>query len=80
MIIQGANNPIVVKFDADISTLPALLITLWHDSPCDNTPVKQWTLSDMTIDRDTAICPITAVIQTVRPGRFQMSPLRLMTR
>lgn len=60
MIIQGANNPIVVKFDADISTLPALLITLWHDSPCDNSPVKQWMLSDMTVDGDTAVCPITA--------------------
>ena len=60
MIIQGSNNPLVIKFDADISTIPRLVVTLWSDMPgYAGQPVKLWELEDMTINSDTAVCPIT---------------------
>lgn len=60
MIIQGSNNPLVIKFDTDISTIPRLVVTLWADMPGHTTaPLLQWENEDMTIDGDTAVCPIT---------------------
>ena len=56
MIIQGSNNPLVIQFDADVSGLAKLVATLWGRS---GTPLKTWTLSDMSVSGDTAICPIT---------------------
>ena len=57
MIIQGANNPITIQFDASVADLPALVVTMWHDKQ--TAPVKTWTLEDMTVSEDTAVCPIT---------------------
>ena len=60
MIIQGSNNPLVIKFDMDISTIPRLVVTLWSDMPGYSArPVKLWENADMVIDGDTAACPIT---------------------
>lgn len=60
MIIQGSNNPLVIKFDADISTIPRLVVTLWSDMPGHTTaPLMIWENADMTISGDTAVCPIT---------------------
>lgn len=58
MIIQGANQPLTVKFDASVSALPALVVTLWQDKH-GGQPLKTWTLEDMTVSGDTAVCPIT---------------------
>lgn len=54
MIIQGSNNPLTVTFDSDISEIPTLVATLWS-----NTKLKEWTLTDMTVDGDTATMPLT---------------------
>lgn len=60
MIIQGANNPLTIKFDASVAAMPALVVTLWSDKPgLSAHPVKTWTLEDMTVSGDTAVCPIT---------------------
>lgn len=60
MIIQGSNNPLVIQFDASVASIPALVVTLWSDSPGRGSQmVKKWELGDMTIDDDTAVCPIT---------------------
>ena len=60
MIIQGSNNPLVIQFDADVSTIPTMVVSLWSDMPGYAVrPVKMWENADMTIDGDTAVCPIT---------------------
>lgn len=60
MIIQGSNNPLVIQFDADISTIPRLVVTLWSDLPGHiAAPELKWENGDMLIDGDTAVCPIT---------------------
>ena len=56
MIIQGSNNPLVIQFDADVSGLAKLVVTLWGQP---GTPLKKWERGDMTVSGDTAICPIT---------------------
>lgn len=60
MIIQGSNNPLTIVFDASVAALPALVVTLWSDKPGHNTePLKTWTLEDMDVSGDTAVCPLT---------------------
>lgn len=60
MIIQGSNNPIVIQFDTDVDTLPALVITLWSDRAGYPTKMlKSWNNGDMDINGDTAVCQIT---------------------
>lgn len=60
MIIQGSNNPLVIQFDADVSSVPALVVTLWCDMPgMASAPLIRWNKSDMSIVTDTAVCPIT---------------------
>lgn len=56
MIIQGTNAPIIVTFDADISDLPVLVISLWCR---EKTELKRWEKADMVIDGDTAALPLT---------------------
>ena len=56
MLIQGTNVPLVVIFDADISAIPILVITLWGRN---GYKIKQWNKDDMTVDEDTASLPIT---------------------
>ena len=60
MIIQGSNNPLVFQFDADVSTIPTMVVSLWSDLPgYANKPLKIWWTEDMLINGDTAICDIT---------------------
>lgn len=63
MIIQGSNNPLVIQFDISVADMPALTVTLWADkeNKCEqySEKIKQWNKSDMTIQNDTIICPIT---------------------
>ena len=60
-IIQGSNNPLVIHFDADVSAIPRLVVTLWNSGmPGKNSgPLKIWEREDMTVNEDIAICPIT---------------------
>lgn len=55
MMIQGSNNPLVVQFDGDVSACPKLAVSLWGQRGA----VKVWTLEDMQVSGDTAICPVT---------------------
>ncbi len=55
MIIQGTNIPLVVTFDADVSEIPALLITLWHRG----TELKRWIKTDVDINVDKVTLPLT---------------------
>lgn len=59
MIYQGSNNPIDIQFDADVSAIPALVITLWSPTRQSPNPLKTWTLDNMTVSGDTASCPVT---------------------
>lgn len=59
MIIQGSNCPLVIQFDAQIDSMPALVVTLWPDTGCSRAPLKTWYLDDMTVSGDTAVCPLT---------------------
>lgn len=56
-MIQGGNQPLVIQFDAAVDTLPQLVVSLWHDANCQ--PLKVWYKADMSIDDDTAVCPIS---------------------
>lgn len=57
MIIQGSNNPLVIQFDADVSGIPVIIVSLWNSKNTGN-PIKVWTRNEMTISGDTAICPL----------------------
>ena len=60
MIVQGSNNPLIIQFDADISDIPRLVVTLWKDKAGYTSDlVKQWNTEDMLIDGDTAVCHLT---------------------
>lgn len=60
MIIQGSNNPLVIQFDASIADMPALVVTLWSDTArYPYKMLKRWDRDNMTIDNDTAVCPLT---------------------
>ena len=77
MIIQGANNPLVVEFSESIADLPALVITLWRDKTGqESTLVKEWQKDDMMISGDgksvvceisdaetAALCPVPHIIE-----------------
>lgn len=71
MIIQGSNNPLIVKFDAPVDEIPALVASLWVDSAQYTDPIKVWYKSDMTVDDDTAVLPLTeAETQEIPLGRL----------
>ena len=63
MIIQGSNNPLVIQFDISVADMPAIIVTLWADkeNKCEqySEKIKQWNKSDMQIQNDTVVCPIT---------------------
>ena len=60
MIIQGSNNPLVIQFDANISNIPKMVVSLWHDAPgYTKNPLKVWTENEMEIRNNIAICNIT---------------------
>ncbi len=60
VIIQGSNNPLVIKFDTEVAGIPVLVITLWCDLQAyAGQPLKTWARQDMAVSGDTAVCPIT---------------------
>lgn len=59
MIIQGTNVPITIEFDQDITNIPVIVATIWS-ACCKNTDVlKVWNKSDMTVDGDKAVLPLS---------------------
>lgn len=58
MLIQGSNNPLVIKFDQDVDGLSGLVVTLWTDSAAPQR-IKTWTLAEMEVEGNEAVCPIT---------------------
>lgn len=56
MIIQGSNNPITLTFDSDLSEIPTIVATLWLGK---GGMVKRWDKTDMDIDGETAVLPLT---------------------
>ena len=59
MIIQGSNNPLVIQFDASVSDMPKLIVTLWNDRDgYPNKLLKSWDETQMTISDDTVVCPL----------------------
>ena len=60
MVIQGSNNPFVVRFDVSIQDIPILIITLWNDvAGMQPKLLKKWEKEDIEVTNDTAICPVT---------------------
>ena len=59
MIPQGSNSPIMIKLDTDISEIPRLIVTLWKAGSSGSNYIKKWEKTDMTINGDTAACPLT---------------------
>lgn len=55
MLIQGTNSPLVIQFDQDVSTMDKLVISLWSLT---GEMIKEWDLDELTIEGDTAICPM----------------------
>ena len=53
-MIQGTNIPLKVIFDADVTDVPMLVITLWYRK----TLLKRWDKEDMTIEKDTVYLPL----------------------
>jgi len=69
MIIQGSNNPLVIQFDASVEDMPVLVVTLWSDTAMYPTKmIKRWNNEDMTIDGNTAVCPISEAETKLIPG------------
>lgn len=56
MLIQGTNSPLVIQFDQDVSTMAKLVITLWSLT---GEKIREWDMDELTIEDDTAICPLT---------------------
>ena len=61
MVIQGSNNPLVIKFNANVEGLTELVVSLWDKSKnVDNGRfLRSWRKADMTISGDTAVIPMT---------------------
>jgi len=58
MLIQGANNPLTIKFSESVENLPTLVVTLWTGNR-NAQLVKMWEKPDMMISGDTAVCDLT---------------------
>lgn len=56
MLIQGTSEPLVIRFDRDLTDAAALIITLWKPP---GTLLKKYGLSDVVVDEDTVSCPLT---------------------
>lgn len=68
MIILGSNNPLVIQFDADVSGLPTLVVSLWWNVQGHmNSPLHVWERADMSINEDTAVCEITEAETSALP-------------
>lgn len=69
MIIQGTNIPLVITFDEDVSSCEALVITLWRR---DRVKLKQWNMSDVTIEADVVTLPISQEESAAWPEGYNM--------
>ena len=59
MIIQGSNNPLIIKFNIPVASLPQLVVTCWDKTKSDEGRLlKTWYKTDMSINNDTARCPL----------------------
>ncbi len=59
MIIQGSNNPLIIKFNVPVANLPQLVVTCWDKIKNDEGRLlKTWYKADMTINEDIASCPL----------------------
>ena len=56
MLIQGTSEPLVIRFDRDLTDVSALIISLWKPP---GTLLKKYYLSDVGVDGDTVSCPLT---------------------
>ena len=56
MIVQGSNLPVVVRFNRDVSDIPALEV---HMFTPDGDVLKHWSLTDVQIDRELVKAPLT---------------------
>lgn len=68
MLIQGSNNPIVIKFDRQIEDIPALVVSLWRDSAHYPEPICTWHRQDMLISGDTVVCDLTTEVTRDLPN------------
>lgn len=57
MIIQGANEPIVINFNMDISSFTEIHIALVNKKS--KKVLKHWSKADVVIDGELCICPLT---------------------
>ena len=58
-IPQGSNNPLVIEFDEEVVFFE-LSVSLWSNATgYKGKPLKIWTLDDITMDGNKAICPLT---------------------
>lgn len=56
VIVQGSNNPLTVQFEDTVAGIPDIVCTMWREI----TLIKKWEKTDMLIDDDTIICPLSA--------------------
>lgn len=69
MIIQGSNNPLVIKFSTSVEDLPQLVVSLWEEKvKGKGSLLKTWRKEDMTLNNDTAICPVTEQLTQSLPS------------
>ena len=60
MIPQGSNSPITLKLiDTDFDSISRLIVTLWKPGSGGTSPIKKWEKTDMIIDGDMVVCPLT---------------------
>ena len=69
MIIQGSNNPLIIKFNTPVADLPQLVVSLW-DRVKNNEGrlLKLWRKDDMEVRNDTAYCPLLEEETVKFPG------------
>lgn len=70
MVIQGSNNPLVIKFNTSVEGLTELVVSLWDKSKNGENGrfLKSWRKADMTVDGDTVVCPMTEQLTQALPN------------
>ena len=66
LFVQGSNNPLIIEFDESIADIPKMIISLW--SSMGGMPLKVWHKSDILIDDNIVICPLTEDETAAFPG------------
>ena len=68
LFVQGSNNPLIIGFDESIADIPKMIISLWSSMGGYGMPLKVWHKSDILIDDNIAICPLTEDETAAFPG------------